>query len=98
MEHASPEAPARELMYRVANARQLLEIALAAENRARDFFVAVARTTGSRALRELSSLFAAEELEHVRMVQEAMEAYGRGGPDWEALMGEGVGPGIVTPG
>ena len=62
----SPEAPAREMLYRIANPRNLLEIALAAEWRAREFFVGVARSSASLTVRELASVMAAEEAEHVK--------------------------------
>jgi rubrerythrin len=73
LERDSPEVTAREFFYRVANARQLLEIALAAEKRAHAFFVRIARTAPDRGVRELASVMAAEENEHVAWVAEALE-------------------------
>jgi hypothetical protein len=67
-----PEIPSREALYRIATPRQLLEIALAGEMRAREFFVQVARTAPSREVRELASVMAAEEFEHVRWVMQAL--------------------------
>jgi rubrerythrin len=93
----SPEATARELLYRVATARQLLEIALAAELRARAFFVWVARTAPSHGVQELASIMAAEELEHVRWVLQALEYHAAEGPDREKLLAEGIGPGTAKP-
>ena len=92
----SPETTARELFYRVATARQLLEIALAAELRARAFFLDVARHSTSAGVRQLASIMAAEELEHVRWVREALE-YHPAGIDWEAALARGFGPGTFTP-
>jgi rubrerythrin len=73
LEGDSPEAPAREFVYRIAQPRHLLEIALAAEWRAHEFFKAIARTSPSLAVRELASVMAAEETEHVRWVRKALE-------------------------
>jgi hypothetical protein len=54
-------SPARAMLYRIAQPRNLLEIALAAEWRAREFFVGIARTSPNRDVRELASVMAAEE-------------------------------------
>ena len=96
LDGASPEAPARELMYRIASPRQLLEIALSAECRARDFFVSIVKTAPLAPVRELAAVMAAEEVDHVRWVHQALEYYG-GAPDWETLMKQGCGPGVFTP-
>jgi rubrerythrin len=96
-ESEAPETPARELMYRVASTRQLLQIALEAERRAHEFFVEVARGTHTKGLRELASLFAAEEKEHIRLVRKAIEYNTSGNADWETLLEQGFGPGTVTP-
>lgn len=97
LEGASPEAPARDLLYRIASPRHLLEIALAAEWRAREFFVWIARTAPSLAVREQASVMAAEETEHVRWVREALEYHVTTGPSWEEMLAHGAGPGIVAP-
>jgi rubrerythrin len=73
LERDSPETTAREFFYRVADSRQLLEIALAAEVRAHAFFVQVARTAPDRAVRELAAVMAAEENEHIAWVRGALE-------------------------
>jgi rubrerythrin len=73
LESDSPEALAREFVYRVASPRQLLEIALAAELRAQAFFVWIARTAPQRSVRELAAIMAAEEGEHVSWVREAID-------------------------
>jgi rubrerythrin len=80
-----PESAARELFYRATTPRQLLEIALGAEMRARAFFVGVARSSASKAVRELASIMAAEEAEHVGWVRDALE-YQPGSPNWEKLI------------
>jgi len=93
----SPEAPAREMLYRIATPRHLLEIALAAEWRAREFFVAIARTAPSPAVRELASVMAAEETEHVKWVRQALEYHVSTGANWDDMMAAGIGPGTVSP-
>lgn len=97
LDAGSPEAPARELLYRVATPRRLLEIALAAELRARAFFVWVARTARLHHVQELASVMAAEELEHVQWVRRALEYHAPERPDWETLLAEGIGPGAALP-
>jgi rubrerythrin len=97
IEGDAPEAPAREMLYRIATPRHLLEIALAAEWRAREFFVAVARTASSLAVRELASVMAAEETEHVKWVRQALEYHVTTGANWDELIAAGIGPGLVSP-
>ena len=72
IEAGAPDTPAREFLFRIATPRQLLAVALAAEHRAREFFVAVARNAPVREVRELASIMAAEEVEHVRWVEQAI--------------------------
>jgi rubrerythrin len=97
LEGDSPEAPAREMLYRIANPRNLLEIALAAEWRAREFFVGVARSSASLTVRELASVMAAEEAEHVKWVRQALEYHATTGANWEEMIEAGIGPGSVSP-
>ena len=92
----APESLAREVKHHVASTRQLLLVALEAERRAHEFFVEVARSTPSKGLRELASLFAAEEKEHIRMVRDAIECNTSGNADWETLLARGIGPGTFT--
>lgn len=95
LEDGDFEAPAREMLYRVATARQLLAIALDAERNARRFFAWVARSAREPQVRMLAANMAHEEAEHVRWVLQAME---RHGPvlEWDALIEDGVGPGVLT--
>jgi rubrerythrin len=73
IESGASETPARELLYRVATPRQLLEVALDAEQRARAFFVQVVHTSPSEEIRQIAAIMAAEELEHVQWVRQALE-------------------------
>ena len=54
------------------------------ETGAREFFAWVARSSSSRAVRELAAIMAAEEAEHVAWVRQAME-YHPDHRDWETL-------------
>ena len=90
-----PETAAREVFYRVTQPRHLLEIALAGELRARGFFVWIATEGSSTQVRELASIMAAEETEHVRWVREALEYHPKSA-EWEALLARGMGPGDFT--
>jgi rubrerythrin len=74
----------------------LLEIALAAEWRAREFFVGIARTSPNLAVRELASVMAAEETEHVQWVRKALEYHNATGANWEKLIDAGIGPGALV--
>lgn len=96
LESEAPEAPAREVFYRVANARQLLEVALGAECAALAFFEKVTRTSPHAEVRALAREMAAEEAQHVRWVRNALEYHPGGRPDWDRLLGNGVGPGAFT--
>ena len=69
---AAPETAARELVFRLMTPRHALEIALAAEKRAQAFFEHVLVTAGDPALRALAKEMAAEEQEHVRLVEQLL--------------------------
>ena len=81
----APESAARDAMYSVSEPRALLEIALNAEVRARDFFVGVSRSSKSKAVKELAAIMAAEELDHVAWVRQALEYHGDRN-DWHTLI------------
>jgi rubrerythrin len=73
LQRESPEVRPREIVYGVASTAQLMEIALGAELAAQAFFIWVARTAPLRSVRELASVMAAEEGEHVHWVREALK-------------------------
>ena len=98
MEDGSPGTPARKMLHGIAAPRHLLEVALAAEWRAREFFVAVARTSPCLTVRELASVMAAEETEHVQWVHQALEHHVTTGANWEALIAAGIGPAMASSG
>jgi rubrerythrin len=86
LETSSPEAPARELFYAVAEPRHLLEIALQAECNALSFFEWVARDTTDPSVRALAEELAAEERQHVRWAAQALEYHPSHRIDWEAVL------------
>ena len=73
LDRGSPEAPARDLVFRIATPRQLLEVALAAEWRAHEFFAWIARSAPQAPVREIAAIMAAEETEHVKWVRDALD-------------------------
>ncbi|HET9580970.1 MAG TPA: ferritin family protein [Usitatibacter sp.] len=97
LDEGSPEAPARELFYRVTTARQLLEIALAGELAARRFFRWVTRTSRDPAVRAAARTLSHEEADHARWVMDALQ-YREPTLDWEEMLASGVGPGVVSHG
>jgi rubrerythrin len=86
LEVVSPEAPARELFFRVAGPRHLLEIALQAEINALSYFEWVARETIDPSVRVLAEELAAEERQHVRWATQALEYHPSRRIDWEAVL------------
>lgn len=91
----SPEATAHEVLYRIASPRQLLEIALLAEHRARTFFEWVAGSAGDPQVARMASEMAKEEDEHVGWVSRALEYLPSGNVDWGPLLAKGGGPGLA---
>ena len=81
-----PEAPARELFYRVAEPRHLLEIALQAEMDALSYFEWVAAESVDPKVRELADELAAEERDHVKWATQALEYHPSRRIDWEAVL------------
>ncbi|HZO08365.1 MAG TPA: hypothetical protein VFC77_03225 [Myxococcota bacterium] len=86
LEVGPPESMARELFYRVAAPRHLLEIALQAECNALSFFERVAQTTANPRVRALALELAAEEGEHVRWAAQALEYHPSRRIDWESAL------------
>ncbi len=69
LDAGAPETAAREFVTRQMTPRQALFIALQAEKRARDFFEHVQRAAAEPALRTLAQELAAEEREHIAIVE-----------------------------
>lgn len=95
LDDGSPEAPAREFFYRVANARQLLEIALQAEHNAADFFRWAAEGAEDEAVRAMAREMAEEENQHVSWVTQALEYAPDTLVDLEGLVAGGMFPGAL---
>ena len=89
------EAPSREFLYRVANARQLLELALEAEHRAAGFFRWVAATAADESVRSAAGEMAEEENQHVSWVTQALEYAPDNRVDLESLVAGGAFPGAL---
>ena len=84
LESGAPEPAARELVYRVMTPRHALEIALAAEKRAQAFFEGALMRAGDPAVETLAREMAAEEQEHVAMVERLLD-HTPAPVDWAAL-------------
>jgi rubrerythrin len=83
IEAGSPEAPAREVFYRVAEPRHLLEIALQAERNAVAFFDWVACSSPHPGVAALARQMRAEEARHVHWAAQALEYHPSRRVDWE---------------
>jgi len=85
LDAAAPETAARELIFRLMTPRHALEIALAGEKRAQAFFEEVLMTAEDPALRALAREMAAEEQEHVRLVERLLERTPDPNVDWDEV-------------
>jgi len=74
LDAGAPETAARSLVYRVMTPRMALGIALQAEQRAQAFFEGVFTTCDDPALRALAREMAAEEQEHVLLIERLLES------------------------
>lgn len=68
----APVPEARALVFRMMTPRMALEIALAAEERAKAFFEKVLAESRNAGIRQLAAEFAAEEESHVAWVKDAL--------------------------
>jgi rubrerythrin len=91
LDAGAPETAAHEFVYRVANPRQVLEIALAGELRAKDYFDHVAAESPDPAVRRLAAALASEEQEHAHWVEEALARAADPDIDWERYFGDDAG-------
>jgi len=81
----APETAARELVFRLMSPRQALAIALGAEQRAQAFFEQVLMTADDPALRGLAREMAADETEHVVMLEKLLETTPGPVVDWASV-------------
>ena len=73
LDAGAPETAARELVFRLMTPRHALEIALAGEKRAAAFFEGVVLSAGDASLRALAAEMAADESEHVALLEQLLE-------------------------
>lgn len=73
LDAGAPETAAHELVFRLMTPRNALGIALQAEKRAQAFFEQVFMTCDDPALRALAREMAAEEQEHVALIERLLE-------------------------
>jgi rubrerythrin len=73
LDEGPPETAARELIFRLMTQRQALSIALHNEKRARAFFEHAARTATDPAVRALAKEMAAEEAEHISLIERMLD-------------------------
>ena len=85
LDSGPPETPARELILRLLTPHQALRIALGAEQRAQAFFEHVLMTADDPALRALAREMAADEGEHVLMLERLLERTPEGIIDWASV-------------
>jgi rubrerythrin len=87
LDAGAPETTARELVFRLLTARQALDIALRAERRAQTFFEKVMLTADDPALRALAREMAAEEGEHIGLVEQLLDQTRQPGLDAQVIFG-----------
>jgi rubrerythrin len=78
----APETVGRDLPRRGLTQRRALELALQAEKRARAFFEQAARVAGDAEVRTLAQEMAAEEAEHVALIERMLQLPSAVVADW----------------
>jgi len=85
LDAAAPETAARELVFRLMTPRHALEIALAGERRAAAFFEHVVLTAEDAMLRALACEMAADEGDHIVMLEKLLERTPSPIVDWASV-------------
>lgn len=85
LDGAAPETAARELVFRLMTPRHALEIALAGEKRAAAFFESVIVTPGDAMLSALACEMAADEGDHIAMLEKLLETTPGPVVDWASI-------------
>jgi rubrerythrin len=85
LDAGAPETAARELIYRLMTPHSALAIALGAEKRAQAFFEHVLAGAEDPALRALAREMAADEREHVSMIEQLLERTPEALVDWASV-------------
>lgn len=86
LDAGAPETAARELVFRLLGPREALQIALGAERRAQSFFEDVMFRADDPALRALAREMAADEGEHILLIERLLERTPHG-PEGQVLFG-----------
>ena len=82
---AAPDSTARDLVFRLMTPRHALRMALGAEKRAQAFFERVLLGAEDPALRALAREMAADEQEHVQLIERMLENTPDSTVHWEDL-------------
>jgi rubrerythrin len=82
LDAGGPETAARELVFRLLTPRQALEIALQGEKRAAAFFESVVLSAGDPMLCALAIEMAADEADHIVMIEKLLERTPSAIVDW----------------
>jgi rubrerythrin len=85
LDAAAPETAARELIFRLMTPHDALRIALGAEQRAHAFFEHVLMTAEDPALRGLAREMAADEGEHIALIEQLLERTPSPLVDWASV-------------
>jgi rubrerythrin len=85
LDSAAPETAARELVFRLMTPRHALEIALVGEKRAAAFFEHVIVSAEDPMLRALASEMAADEGDHIAMLEKLLERTPSPIVDWASI-------------
>ena len=84
LDSGAPEKAARELVFRLMTPRDAIQIALAAEHRAQAFFLRLQRVASTTEMRALAQEMAAEELDHVALLERVLARLPGPVTDWDA--------------
>jgi rubrerythrin len=82
LDAGAPETAARELVFRLLTPRQALELALQGEKRAAAFFESVVLSAGDPMLCALAIEMAADEADHIVMIEKLLERTPSAIVDW----------------
>jgi rubrerythrin len=85
LEAGAPENAAHELVLRLMTPQSALTIALGAERRAQAFFESVLMTADDPALRSLAREMAADEIEHVALIEQLLARTPSAVVDWASV-------------
>jgi rubrerythrin len=95
LDSRAPETLPHEVLFQLATPRQMLEVALLAEHRARTFFEWVAQSSKDPQVVRMATEMAREEGEHVSWVSRALEYLPSAEVDWGPILAAGGGPGLA---